>query len=307
MLKIGYTYGDPGGIGPEIFQKFYKNSANKFPCEIYLIDDEAELAKNSSKITIGQTSAYAGEHVCKTLEKAIKLLKNKELDFLVTGPVAKESLSLAGLEEHGGQTELLASLCGLSKDQVEMFFLLGDFKFVLATRHLALKKVSEELPRRLAGVLENSLKALTNIFDIPNPKIAVAGLNPHAGENTLFGDEEEKFIKPIMQAFIRKHQNLILEGPFAADYLFANFAKKYLKNEKADYDLYVSAYHDQALPVIKGLGGYEAINLTVGLPFLRLSVDHGTAFDIAGKNLANYQGLEACTQYCLKLHGLSSS
>ena len=134
--------------------------------------------------------------------------------------------------------------------------------------------------------------------------IAVVALNPHAGENGLIGDEEKKIIKPIIENFLKDYKTdpIQILGPLAADALLADAAQKYLKNQKIDYDLYVTAYHDQALPLIKGLGGFRAINLTVGLPFLRLSVDHGTGFDIAGKNLANPEALKACTEYCFKLN-----
>lgn len=307
-LKIGYTYGDLTGIGPEIFQKFFFATRNHPNLEIILIDDENEVKNLQEKITLGQPCPYSGGHAYKTLKRASELLCNKELDYLITGPVAKESLWLAGIE-YSGQTELLASINGLTKDDIEMFFLLDDFRIVLATRHVALKDVPQELSRRLKKVFSNSTNGLKNIFKISEPKIAVAGLNPHAGENGLIGDEEKKIMRPIIEELLKEskqttNSQIQISGPLAADALLADAAQKYLKNQKLDYDLYVTAYHDQALPLIKGLGGFRAINLTVGLPFLRLSVDHGTGFDIVGKNLASPEALKACTDYCFKLKDL---
>lgn len=313
-LKIGYTFGDLGGVGPEIFAKFYKANKDRNDIEIKLVD--SELGFDKTKVVFGKASAYSGEHSYKTLVKADQMIKAGELDYLVTGPVAKESLWLAGIQ-CSGQTELLAHINGLSREEIEMFFILDNFRIVLATRHIPIVDVPKVLEERLEYVLKNSINALENVFKINNPKIAVAGLNPHAGENGIIGLEENKFMKSC----IRKFQNEAnITGPFSADTLFARAAQEFIYSSsefraqgsvylseppalspKLSYDLYVAAYHDQALSLIKGLGGLRAINLTFGLPYTRLSVDHGTGFDIAGQNIASYQGLEACTDYANKL------
>lgn len=300
-LKIGYTLGDLAGIGPEIFDKFQKNFLNsKYSKEIelVLIDDLTEIKRLSRELTIGKASAQSGEHCFRTLKKATAMAMNSEIDFLVTGPVAKESLWLAGYE-FSGQTELLAHLSGLSKDEIEMFFILDNLRIVLATRHIALKDVSKDLEKRLSTVIKNSIKGMEKVFQIEKPKIAVAGLNPHSGENGIIGSEELDFINPIIDLY--KSSGYDISGPIPADYLFAQAAQAHLHWETQKFDLHVAAYHDQALPMIKGIGGFRAINLTVGLPFIRMSVDHGTGFDIAGKNLAKSDGLQACTEFCLKL------
>ena len=298
-LKIGYSYGDLGGVGPEIFAKFYQANRDRSDLQIKLIDLELEISH--SKYEIGKASAYSGEHAYNTLVKADQMLKTGEIDYLVTGPVAKESLWLAGIQ-CSGQTELLAQINGLNREQIEMFFVLENFRIVLATRHIPLVDVPRVLEERLESVLKNSIRAMKEVFKIQEPRIAVAALNPHAGENGIIGLEENNF----MRGTINKFKNEVnIQGPFPADTLFARTAQDFLqKNQELPFDLYVAAYHDQALALIKGLGGLRAINLTFGLPYLRLSVDHGTGFDIAGRNIASYEGLSACTDYAYAISGL---
>lgn len=297
-LKIGYTLGDLGGVGPEIFDKFKTAHSTDERFEIVLVDQAETVALNAREIKVGEPSAIAGEHSFQTLKKAVAMAKAGEIDCLITGPVAKESLAMAG-HFFSGQTEILANLNNLNKEEIEMFFIVDDLKVVLGTRHIPLLQVSKEIEGRLESVFKNSVLALKNIFHIDNPNIAVAGVNPHAGENGLLGTEENDFMKAMI-ADCNKQGNCKIEGPFPADTMFAQAAHKYLKHEKQKYDLYVAAYHDQALPMVKGICGFKAINLTVGLPFVRASVDHGTAFDIAGKNLASFDSLNACTEFCLE-------
>lgn len=299
LLNIGYTLGDLAGIGPEIFYKFQASHSSNPNFHIKLIDDRLSTETTQNKINLGKASAYSGEHCYKTLIKADQMLKNGEIDYLITGPVSKESLWLAGLN-FSGQTELIASINNLSSEDIEMFFILDDFRVVLATRHIPLSQVRNNLERRLPAVLNNSLQAMQNIFGISRPRIGVASLNPHAGENGIIGKEEQEFITPLLNDFAEKH-SLDITGPLPADVLFAQAVQNYLRKESLNYDLYVAAYHDQALPVVKGLGGFRAINLTVGLPYIRLSVDHGTGYDIAGKGIANPLGLAACSSFALEL------
>jgi 4-hydroxy-L-threonine phosphate dehydrogenase PdxA len=287
--KIAYTLGDPGGIGPELFTKFYDKYKNNNHYEIILVDQNLNPNIQKSK-----PSKEAGEHAYQTLVKANQMLLNKEADFLVTGPVCKESLWLAGIEL-SGQTEVLASLNKLNRNQIEMFFILETFRIVLATRHEALKDVSQLYLQRIETVIQHSKDALKKIFKIPNAKIAILGLNPHAGENGIIGNEEKDFVSKLIAP------NKDLFGPFSPDACLANAAQKYLTKLEPDFDLYIAAYHDQALPLIKGIGGLKAINMTYGLPYLRVSVDHGTAYDLVGTGKASIESLEACTEFCLKL------
>ncbi len=300
-LRIAYTLGDLAGIGEEIFYKFLEEYKNYPWLEIILIDEKLNYQITKEKTEPGKASAYAGEHSYKVLEYANQAIKNGDIDYLVTGPVAKESLWLAGIQ-CSGQTELLAQINKLSRDDIEMFFILDELRVVLATRHIPIIEVSNVLQERLTTVLHNSVSALKQIWNIKSPRIAVAGLNPHAGENGILGQEENQFIKPSINKFRELNPEIDISGPYPADSLFAKAAQSMLNKQSSSlFDLYIAAYHDQALPLVKGLGGLRAINLTAGLPYIRLSVDHGTGFDIVGKNIANPEGLSACTHYCLEL------
>ncbi len=305
-LRVAYTLGDLAGIGEEIFYKFQQEYKDCPWLEINLIDEKLNYQTIQNKIAPGKASAHAGEHSYKVLEYADQAIKNGDLDYLITGPVAKESLWLAGIQ-CSGQTELLAQINKLSRDDIEMFFILDNLRVVLATRHVPIVQVSDVLKARLAKVLSNSVTALKQIWNISSPRIAVAGLNPHAGENGILGQEENQFIIPNINSFRELHPEVDISGPYPADSLFGRAAQNYLSSTLELHDLYVAAYHDQALPLIKGIGGLRAINLTSGLPYIRLSVDHGTGFDIAGKNLANPEGLYACTNYCLELSTIQST
>jgi 4-hydroxythreonine-4-phosphate dehydrogenase len=308
LLKIGYTLGDLAGIGPEIFYDFRSKKSKYLDLlvdyEILLIDDQESVNFVQKNIQIGKASALAGKHAFRTLEKANFMALKGEIDYLVTGPVSKESLALASYP-YKGQTELLADLNKLQANQVEMFFVLnspqGQYRCVLGTRHTAIKKVSDTLKDRLETVLENSVNALNRIWKLKKPRIAIAGLNPHAGENGLIGSEELDFIQPLISSFRSRYPEIPIEGPYPPDYLFAKMAQNYLNSKAPDFDLYVAAYHDQVLPVIKGIGALKSVNLTVGLPYIRASVDHGTAYDIAGLGIAKSESLLACTELCINL------
>lgn len=312
-IKIGYTAGDLGGIGLEIFNKFHTLYQNDERIEIILVDNaeaiqEFERTYQSCKSEedfkfIHKPGINAGKHAISTLKKANQMALDSEIDYLVTGPVSKESLAMAG-DNSSGQTEFLAKENKLSREEIEMFFVLDEFRVVLATRHVALKDVPSNLKLRFEAVLENSLKALKHIWKLDRPRIAICGLNPHAGENGILGKEETQFMRPIIKKISLKHPELSFNGPISSDFVLAKSARQYIKHLDLDYDLHIAAYHDQALPLIKGLGGYKSINLTAGLPYIRVSVDHGTGFDIAGKNIANPQSLISCTEYLIKLSKL---
>ena len=294
--KIAFTLGDLGGIGPEIYKKFLKNNLDK-SFDFVLVDEELNYQKKLFELEPGKPSKISGQHAYETLKLADQLCREGKVDYLITGPVAKESLWLAGIQV-SGQTELLAKFNELSREEIEMFFVLDEFRTVLATRHIPIKDVPEVLEQRLKYVLKNSVSALKNIFNIANPSIAVAGLNPHAGENGIIGLEEKIFMKQIISDFVESNPEVDVSGPYSPDSMLAFAAQKYLNNQKLNHDLYVAAYHDQVLPLIKGIGGLRAINLTVGLPYIRLSVDHGTGFDIVNRDIASPEGFESCLNFC---------
>jgi 4-hydroxythreonine-4-phosphate dehydrogenase len=228
-----------------------------------------------------------------------------------------------------GQTEVLAALNNLKNSDIEMIFIYKNFCTLLATRHIAIKDVPEAFLKRFATALEHGVTAMQDLFAIKNPRIAVAGLNPHAGEGGLFGDEETK-LEPVLNSLRQKYPQTHISDFMSADSLFAKAAQSLRGNchpersevspngslrrtaakddriEAPPYDLYIAAYHDQALPLIKGVSGFDAVNLSYGLPYIRVSMDHGTGFDIAGKGIASQDGLIACLELLSKLNLLQN-
>lgn len=324
-LNLLYTLGDLSGIGPEIFFKFTRDleriseqewQFNK-NVKIILADDLSEVKKNTALLKMGEASSISGEHSYQTLVKAHSLCLSGLADYLITGPVSKESLSLAK-HHYSGQTELLAKLNKLTASDVEMLFITNrtagsdnaeigvceqppdDFRIILATRHIPLNEVSKELQQNFHKVIKHSIELLGTVFNIKSPSIGIAGLNPHAGENGLIGDEESTWMNEVIKSFRSLHPETNLTDTLPADSILAQAARAFLKGESVAHDLYISAYHDQCLPLIKGIAGYNAINMTYGLPYIRVSVDHGCAFDIAGQGIADHSALLACTNFCIQ-------
>jgi 4-hydroxythreonine-4-phosphate dehydrogenase len=210
------------------------------------------------------------------IEEAVKRAKNRELDAITTCPINKKAMNEAGYS-FPGHTELLAHLTEAS--QVAMMFLGSKWRIVLVTTHLPLKDVSRWISKdRILSTLRLTDEGMKKHFGIPHPKIAILGLNPHCGEEGLLGEEETREILPAIAE--AKLLRMDAEGPFPADSFF-NMSGRYT------FDAVVAMYHDQGLIPIKMLGFKEAVNFTLGLPFIRTSVDHGTAYDIAGKGLAD--------------------
>jgi 4-hydroxythreonine-4-phosphate dehydrogenase len=207
---------------------------------------------------------------------AIDAVRKGLADAIVTAPIAKESWRMAGYP-YPGHTELLADRTG--SREVAMMFAGGPIKVALATVHVGLNAIWNALN---IGSIYRPItllhRALTDWFDIEKPRIAVCGLNPHAGENGAFGDEEERLIKPAM--LMARDQGIDCRGPYPADTVF-------IKARDGVFDAVLAMYHDQGLIAVKLLGFDQAVNITLGLPILRTSPDHGTAFDIVGRNRAN--------------------
>jgi 4-hydroxythreonine-4-phosphate dehydrogenase len=328
-LNLLYTLGDLSGIGPEIFFKFTRDLERISEQEwqftknikIILADDLSQVKKNTALLKMGEASDISGEHSYQTLVKANSLCLSGLADYLITGPVSKESLSLAK-HHYSGQTELLAKLNKLTASDVEMLFIANgtahnknveigvpvhaqDFRIILATRHIPINQVSKELQQNFHKVIKHSIKLLDIVFNIKSPSIGIAGLNPHAGENGLIGDEESTWMNEVIKSFRNSHPKINLTDTLPADSILAQAARAFLKGESVAHDLYISAYHDQCLPLIKGIAGYNAINMTYGLPYIRVSVDHGCAFDIAGQGIADHSALLACTNFCIQQSGRS--
>ncbi|MFA5112973.1 MAG: 4-hydroxythreonine-4-phosphate dehydrogenase PdxA [Candidatus Margulisiibacteriota bacterium] len=286
---IGITMGDPAGIGPEICAKALASATLAKFARCIVIGDQRWLPNrlevvdlhnaDPAKIKIGQVSKAAGKAAMEYLEKAVKLAKAKKIDAIVTAPLNKEAIHLAGYN-FPGHTEFLAARTGTKR--YAMMFVSDRLWVMLATTHLPLAQVSRQLDRKkLAGLIKLAHETLTRVRG-KKPKIGVAGLNPHAGEHGLFGHEEEKIIKPAVDE-ARRH-GINVKGPISPDAIF-NLADRGL------FDIVIAMYHDQGLIPLKLLSFNRSVNVTVGLPFVRTSVDHGTGFDIAGKGMANPQSL----------------
>ena len=295
--RIGITIGCPGGIGPEVIAKALQ--AVPFKNRITLIGHPAFFAAYRLKIPKSVSFALADEHLppkitpgrislanarwaYAALQTAVRLRRTNEIDTLVTAPLSKEEINLID-PKFIGHTEYLAKHFAVKK--VDMMFAAKKLKTVIVTRHNAIKDLPKLLTkRRLQDTLQLTHQALRAYFKIRRPKIAVCGFNPHAGEDGLIGKEEQTVIRPVIARLRRK--GLHLEGPFAADTLFTE------KNRKA-FDCIVAMYHDQGLIPMKTLYFEEVVNLTIGLPFVRTSPAHGTAYPLAGKNKADARSMLA--------------
>ncbi len=303
MRKTAITLGDPNGISPEITIKalntlnysenniiliansnildFYKNQYSLFLNKQYEI---IEIPFKKENIFPGCETKEAGEFAFQAILKACELAKTKQIESIVTAPISKYSLQLAG-HNYSGQTEILQNYIAHNNQKAEMLFVCNNFSLLLLTRHLALKEVPNKIKKE---IIEEKIEHLQNALKIQlgktNIKMAICALNPHAGENGLFGTEEIKEIIPAVENL--KKKNINIEGPFPSDALFQN-----LNSQNPKYNCYIAMYHDQGLIPLKLLDRNNCVNTTIGLDILRTSPAHGTAFDIAGKNIANPQSM----------------
>jgi 4-hydroxythreonine-4-phosphate dehydrogenase len=282
--RIAITAGDPAGIGPEIAAAAAADATVCDVCEPLVFGPPVGAAFQP-----GILSAAAGRAAYDAIVQAVEAAKRGEVAAIATAPINKEAFRLAGLK-WPGHTELLADLTG-ARD-VAMMFHSDELRVVLATIHIPLADV----PRTLTKALMERTIALTarelSRFDKAPPRIAVAGLNPHAGEHGLFGREDADVIAPAVVAC--RERGIDVSGPFPADTVF-------VRAHKGEFDVVVACYHDQGLIPVKLLAFGEAVNVTLGLPIVRTSVDHGTAFDIAGKGLANPGSMIAAVRLAARL------
>jgi 4-hydroxythreonine-4-phosphate dehydrogenase len=283
-LRIAITCGDPAGIGPEVAARAAADPRVLGVCEAVLFG-----ADTGAAFAPGVLSAEAGRAAYDAVVRAVDAAMKREVDAIATAPVNKEAFRLAGLP-WSGHTDLLAHLTG-ARD-VAMMFHSDVLRVVLATVHIALADV----PRALSAA---SLEATIDLtwrelprFGIARPRIAVAGLNPHAGEHGLFGCEEQTIIAPAIAAC--RARGIDVAGPFPADTVF-------VRARRGDFDVVVACYHDQGLIPVKLVAFGQAVNVTLGLPIVRTSVDHGTAFDIAGRGVADPESMIAAVLLAAKL------
>ena len=268
--RIAITEGDPAGIGPEIARRAAADPRVLDVCEPALYGAPA-----GDRFEPGQLSADAGRAAYRAIVDAVADAMVGNVMGIATAPINKEALRLAGLPWNG-HTDLLAHLTGGGR--VAMMFYSDELRVVLATIHVPLADVPRLLTQSLMEqTIELAAMELPNVDKMPL-RIAVAGLNPHAGEHGLFGREEETVIAPAIACCRAK--GIDVSGPFPADTVF-------VRARKREFDVVVACYHDQGLIPIKLAAFGRAVNVTLGLPIIRTSVDHGTAFDIAGKGVAD--------------------
>ncbi|MCB9894706.1 MAG: 4-hydroxythreonine-4-phosphate dehydrogenase PdxA [Planctomycetes bacterium] len=238
--------------------------------------------KDQDTIKPGTASELSGERAATYLACAIEMLADEICDAVCTGPICKDMMPKEAFP-YPGQTEFFAAACEVK--QPVMMLVGGGLRVSLATIHIPLAKVSRALTRKdVKHTIEVTAAALREDFGIAKPRIAVCGLNPHAGENGRFGNEERKVIEPAIRG--ARAKDIDVEGPLSADSVFA-FARE------GRYDAVIAMYHDQGLIPVKTLGFFEGVNTTLGLPIVRTSPDHGTAFEIAGKNKADERAMYA--------------
>lgn len=298
--KIAITTGDPNGIGAEVTIKAL--NALKIPKENIILISNSKILnfyaglKSEYKIieidfdeeiNPGKLSAACGEFSFQSLKKACELAKSNEIEAIVTAPVSKEALNLAG-HNFNGQTEVLQYFLARKNQHAEMLFTAKDFRVLLLTRHVALKEIKlnkTEIIQKLID-LNTFFKEKLNIS---SPNFALCALNPHAGENGILGTEEIDVLIPAVKEL--KKQGINITKPLPADTLFINAGKNYLASEPIPFDCYIACYHDQGLIPIKTVASEATVNMTIGLDVIRTSPCHGTAFDIAGQNKANEQSM----------------
>jgi len=282
--RIAITVGDPSGIGPEVAAKAAADPRVLAVCEPILYEPP-----DGTRFAPGVLSAEAGRAAHDVIVRAVSDAMEGAVHAVATAPVNKEAFRLAGLP-WAGHTDLLAHLTGAPR--VAMMFYSDRLMVVLATVHIALADVPAALTQeRVQATIALTADAVPRFTKVP-PRIAVAGLNPHAGEHGLFGGEEDRVIAPAIAAC--RARGVDVSGPYPADTVF-------VRATRGEFDVVVACYHDQGLIPVKLLAFGQAVNVTLGLPIVRTSVDHGTAFDIAGKGVADPQSMIAAVLLAARL------
>ena len=270
LPRVAITVGDPAGIGPEIAAMAAADPRVRQVCEPVIMGPPPGVP-----VAMGQVSAAGGQAAYDTIVAAVAAAQAGEVDAIATAPVSKEAFALAGLPWKG-HTDLLGHLTG--SPFVAMMFESPALRVVLATVHVALRDVSALLTQDLVERTIVLTAAELPRFGVGAPRLAVAGLNPHAGEHGLMGEEDDRVLAPAVAA--SRAAGIDVAGPFPADTVF-------LRAHRGEFDAVIACYHDQGLIPVKLLAFGQAVNVTLGLPIIRTSVDHGTAFDIAGTGRAD--------------------
>jgi 4-hydroxythreonine-4-phosphate dehydrogenase len=320
MLPLAITMGCPAGIGPELILKHFAHSENSQQSPVIVVGDKNVLQFYADRLGIdcsiiswlpgddtpfangvipvyessrlAESSIQPGTFTKETaiamtdaITSAVKAIQNGQVSSLCTCPISKEALQKSGYH-YPGHTEMLAALT--ASDSQVMMLAGTSLRVTLATIHCGIAQVSGMLNEKsLLKLYRTTNDSLRIDFNIPTPKLAVAALNPHAGEGGMFGTEEEQIITPSINT--AKNEDIDLHGPFPPDTIF-------FKAAQGEYDAVICMYHDQGLIPFKLLHFKDGVNVTLGLPIVRTSVDHGTAYDIAGKGVADPASLTAATR-----------
>ncbi|MEM2698366.1 MAG: 4-hydroxythreonine-4-phosphate dehydrogenase PdxA [Ignisphaera sp.] len=314
---IGITMGDPAGVGPEVALKALRRvdygnaryiiigdykvllrALDTIKCRdlrVVKINRLVEIAGQLREpyvigvydldnvaldnLVYGRPSIMGGKASYEYIVEAVRMAVDGMLDALVTMPISKESLNMAGYR-YSGHTELLAFLTNTDAENVRMMLIAKHLRIVHVTTHVALRKVPDLISKeRILKTIELACRYLKDYFNVAKPRIAVAGLNPHAGEGGLFGDEEIKYIVPAIKE--ARNMDIDVSGPYPPDTVF------YRAYHNREFDAVIAMYHDQGHIALKMVGLMEGVNVTLGLPIIRTSPDHGTVWDKAGKGTAD--------------------
>ena len=324
MPRIGITMGDPAGIGPEVVLKAVAEEDIRKLCVPVIIGDAQLLAHTARTLDLqcgydivrrgepfpdqfsdpvifhldniggfiepGIESGAAGKAAAGYIEAAVELCAAGSIDAIATAPINKRALFLGGYS-FPGHTEFLAHLTGA--EEYAMAFVAANLRIVLLSTHLPLSEAIRLVEKdRLVKVINLAYRELRR-WGIERPRLAVAALNPHGAEGGLFGVEEASEMVPAIEA-CRGLDDINVQGPVSADTVF-------LRASRGEFDAVIACYHDQAMIPVKCLSFGEAVNVTLGLPFIRTSVDHGTAFDIAGKGIAEHSSMVAAIKLAVDL------
>ena len=282
--RIAITVGDPAGIGPEIARRTADDPQVRAVCEPVLYGPPA-----GTRFQPGVLSAEAGRAAYDAICAAVSDAQAGKVQAIATAPVNKLAFARAGLPWKG-HTDLLAHLTG--SHRVAMMFWSEPLKVVLATVHIPLAEVPGALtPEVIDGIIALTADELP-AFGIEHPRLAVAGLNPHAGEEGLLGSEDEAVLRPAVER--ARARGVRIDGPFPGDTVF-------VRAVRGEFDAVIACYHDQGLIPVKLLAFGQSVNVTLGLPIIRTSVDHGTAFDIAGQGNADASSMISATLLAARL------
>ncbi len=320
LPRILVTMGEASGIGPELLVKIAQQDFN---AEIVVLANQSLLNRVADNLSLplqllpidwskqpeqhrkgclrfeniqlpadviaGQLQPENASAILKMLSRAGELALNKSVDAIVTAPVHKAVLNQVN-SDFLGHTEFFAEQAKVAK--VVMMLATNQLRMALATTHIPLSQVSDTITQELLEQIVEIIHQSFVQFDLPQPKIAVCGLNPHAGEDGLLGLEDCEVIAPAITKL--QHSGIAVEGPFPSDSLFT-------LNKREMFDVFLAMYHDQGLPVVKAMGFGQCANITLGLPYIRTSVDHGTALDIAAERIASPSSLNYAINYAIQL------